>query len=136
MHICLSTLPVPFGEIVSKLQCDMAARMITAGGCFSSGQWDKGSSNFTDNHCFVRGEPSYFNCNCNVSCTGWPETCTPCPVLRNNHYYQQNQTYVTCGNLTMKDLQARGMEVGSTVSPVPDADGIVKIVKAQLAVLS
>eukprot|EP01044_Picomonas_judraskeda_P038797 COSAG03_NODE_18279_length_358_cov_0.864865_1_plen_81_part_01 len=26
------------------------------GGCFSSGQHDKGSSNFTDNHCFVGKE--------------------------------------------------------------------------------
>ena len=103
------------------------------GGCFNSGQWDKGSSNFTDNHCFVDGKSSNFNCNCNVSCSGWPETCTPCPGLRNNHYYQQNQTYVVCGNLTLPQIQARGLEIGSTVSPVPDADGIVEIVKAQLS---
>lgn len=101
-------------------------------GCFNSGQWDKGTSNFTQNHCFVGGRSSGFNCKCNISCTGWPETCTPCPHLANNHYYQVNLTYVACGNLTLPLLQARGIEVGSIVSPVPSAHEIVHIVKVQL----
>jgi hypothetical protein len=142
------------------------------GGCFSSGQHDKGSSNFTDNHCFVGkesalllfqfpnglaqgpgstapgklrqlrecllaflslgGRPSFFNCACNITCTGWPEICTPCPRMARNHYYQDNLTYVACG-LTLPQIQSQlGVEIGSTVAHVPSAGAIVQIAKTQL----
>jgi hypothetical protein len=110
------------------------------GGCFNSGQWDKGTSAFADNYCFVGGQPSGFNCACNSSCTGWPETCTPCPHMRNNHYFQDNLTYVACktnqnpSGLTLPQIQEKlGVELGSTVSPVPSAEEIVRIAKHQLA---
>ena len=93
--------------------------------CFNSGQWDQGSSNFTDNHCFQTA-PSSFNCKCNRS-TGNP----PCPTIERNHYYQQNQTYSVCGK-TLPELQSAGFEQGSTVAEVPPNAEIMELVKTTL----
>ena len=105
----------------------------------SEGQWDEGSSNFTNNHCFVNGAVSYYNCKCNISCpqdsgtTGKATSCgTPCPVMAGNHYYMGNQTgYIVCGQ-TLAQVQAGGMEVGSVVLPIPSADQIVSLAMRQL----
>merc|ERR1712070_1144300 len=92
--------------------------------CFNSGQWDRGSSNFTDNHCFGTA-PSNFNCHCKMS--GTP----PCPQIARNHYYQANQTYAVCGK-TLPELIAQGMEVNSTVQKVTTAEEIVNLLKQTL----
>jgi len=93
--------------------------------CFNSGQWDRGSSNFTDNHCFGT-PPSSFDCHCNATSRQ-----PPCPELARNHYYQHNQTYSVCGK-TLTQLATEGIEVNSTVQPVPTANEIVQIIRATL----
>ena len=51
--------------------------------------------------------------------------------MAGNHYYQENQTYSVCGK-TLAQVQAGGMEIGSTVQAVPSAADIVTLVMRQL----